>query len=216
MSYDWDTWLEPQEWDKILTEGFDQTYEDFQTAAQLWAESENIKNHSIGEARAVQELAFRDAIISVKSEKVGKSERFFWITVNPRPGTTLPELMKVQEKMISKKWIQSYAYVYENTDKGHIHTHTLIKAEYEPARARKELASTAKAICDVANVHIFKFVILDIEAAKQKLDYMLGKKQPKKLDNVELTKQWRKDNDLKEIYFFNNEGLNILLDPRKQ
>lgn len=200
MDYEWDRYTSPYLFQQILEKNHDWLIQDFQTSAAEWWEREKFLLQSEGEARAIRELAFRDAIISEKSEKMENSEKFFWITINPRPGVSLPELMKVQEKMISKKWIQSYAYVYENTDKGHIHTHTLIKAEYEPSRARKEIASTAKSICDVSNVHIFKFVVLDAEKAKQKLSYMLGNKKPNKMQGVDLTTKWRVENHLKKIY----------------
>lgn len=205
MRYSWDSWTNPRYWDEILEQNEDILYDGFSQAAAEWAESEKNKNSTIGEARAQQELAFREELISVKSEKVGKSEKFFWITVNPKKDVSLSELIKATEKTVLKKWVQTFAYVYETTAMNHIHSHILIKSTYEVARARKEVANTIKHICDTNNVHCYKFVVLDEEAAKQKLDYMLGKKQPKKLDNVEITKQWRKDNELKEIY--TSEGL---------
>lgn len=180
--------------------------------AQEASESETFRNEMIGKARAQQELAFRDAIVSEKAEKIGKSERFFWITVNPRSEITLPELVKSVTKMYGKKWIEAYAYVYETTSNDHIHSHGLIKATYEPARARKELASSVSKICLTSNPHCFKFVILDEEKANQKLNYMLGKKQSKKAHDVEKTKKWREENDLRDIY--TSEGPHTLLDPR--
>lgn len=199
-------WLTPLDFDII--DGW------ISEAAAKWAEKEKEKNQAIGEARAEQELAFRDAIVSKKSEKIGKSEKFFWITVNPKKEVKLPQLMKAIEKMYSKKWISCYAYVYENTAGGHIHSHGLIKATYESARARKELGNSVKDICDISNVHCFKFVELDEEKAIQKMQYMLGKKKPKKLSDVELTKKWREENHLKEIY--SSEVPPILLEPREQ
>lgn len=169
-------------------------------AANEWAEKEKIKNQTTGESRAQQELAFRDYLVSERSKNIGKKEKFFWITINPKTGVDLPQLIKATQKMVSKKWIDAYAYVYENTTNNHIHTHALLKATYEVARARKEIANTVSSITDVDNVHCFKFVVLDEEQAKQKLSYMQGKKQPKKLENVEVTKSWREKEMLKDIY----------------
>lgn len=179
-----------------------------------WAESRKNELQSIGEDRAVTELAFRDAIVSEKSEKIGKSEKWFWVTVNPIKGTKLSDIVRCVSKMYQKKWIEQYAYVYENTVDGHIHSHGLIKATYEAARARKELANSVSKICNVSNTHCFKFVILDQEKAKQKMSYILGYKQSKKLPNVELTKLWREQEMLKEIY--ENEERPILLVPRER
>lgn len=182
--------------------------------AKEWSEKEKSKNQSIGESRAVQEIAFRDYLVSERSEKSGKTGKFFWITVNPKSDVQLEALMKGTEKIVSKTWIQSYAYVYENTVSNHIHSHILLKADYETARARKETANSVKHICETSNVHCFKFVILDEDKAKQKLSYMMGLKAPKKLENVDLTREWRKTVGLEEIYL--SEVPLILLEPRKE
>lgn len=182
--------------------------------AKDWAESRKIKNETIGEDRAQQELAFRDYLVSEKSEKIGKSEKFFWITVNPRLEVDLPTLVKTVQKAYKKKWAQNHAYVFETTRNNHIHSHGLVKANYEAARARKEFANSFKDICDITNVHCFKFVILDEAKAKQKLEYMFGNKKDSKKEDVELTIAWRKENHLEDIYL--SEGPLILLDPRNQ
>lgn len=177
--------------------------------AKEWAESRKIKNETIGEDRAQQELAFRDYLVSEKSEKKGKSEKFFWVTINPKPGVELPTIIRSVSKMYKKKWIDCYAYVYENTEKGHIHSHGLIKCKYESARARKELCNSVKDICDVHNVHCFKFVILDKEKAYQKMVYMCGQKKSEKMANVKLTEEWREKEMIKPIY--TSDELPILL-----
>lgn len=198
-----------------LDTGFDyQIFGDYLSeVANRWAENRNFELESIGEDRSVTELAFRAALTSEKSERLGKSEKYLWVTVNPVKGTSLPNIIRAITKMYSKKWIESHAYVYENTVDNHIHSHGLIKATCEPARARKELANSVKDICDVTNHHCFKFVILDADKAKQKMLYILGQKTSKKLPNVELTVKWRKEEMLKEIY--ENEERPILLVPRE-
>lgn len=198
------------DFDQTDTTWFDQVLTD---AANKWAESEESRAEHFGELRAVGELAFRDKLLSEKSEKSGKSEKFFWVTVNPKPGILLPVLKASVEKMVSKKWIERYAYVYEISESGHEHAHALIKGPCEPARARKELSSSCNKICNTTIPACFKFVVIDEALAREKLDYMLGKKKKKKLKGVELTKTWREDNNLQEIYC--NEGLPILLDPRE-
>lgn len=186
----------------------------WQECAERWAESENSKNQSIGEARCVQELAFRAAMDSEKSEKTGKPEKWIWITINPKPEVKLPEFVRTISKMYNKSWIDQYAYVYETTENNHFHSHGLIKTFYEPARARKELANTVKNITTITNHHCFKFVILDQTKAAQKMSYMLGSKKQSKMAGVKLTHQWRKDEMLKEIY--ENEERPILLVPREK
>lgn len=182
--------------------------------AQAWAETEKAKNQTIGESRCEQELAFRAAMDSEKSEKIGKSEKWIWLTINPKPEITLPKFITTIQKLYQKRWIDQYAYVYETTENNHFHSHGLIKCFYEPARARKELANTVKDITTITNHHCFKFVILDSDKAAQKMNYMLGFKKPSKMSGVEITKKWREEEMLKSIY--ENEERPILLVPREQ
>lgn len=200
--------------DSVTGFDFENFAEYLSEVANTWAENHKNDLEANGADRAVTELAFRDAITSVKSEKIGKSEKYLWITVNPRKGTSLATIVKSISKMYQKKWIESYAYVYETTKENHIHSHGLIKTYYEPARARKELANSVSQICDIANTHCFKFVILDEEKAKQKYQYMLGNKTEKKTENTQITIDWRKSEMLKEIY--ENEERPILLAPRER
>lgn len=183
-------------------------------ATKRWEESRKSRNEMIGEDRAEQELAFRAKMISVKSEKIGKSEKFFWITVNPKVGVKLQDLVKCVSRAYRKKWIQSYAYVYETTKNDHIHSHGLVKANYELARARKEFCNSFDGICDTHNVHCFKFVVLTEEQAREKFKYMLGQKKQSKIEDVEKTKIWRQEENLKKMYL--SEGSPILLEPSEK
>lgn len=201
-------------WGDVELDLFDQTIDEvISTSAARWAENRNSLNQLRGEDRAESELAFREAIVSGKSENVGKSGKYFWITVNPKTGTDLPTIIKLNELMHRKKWIQKYAYVYETTENNHIHVHSLISAEYEPKRAWKELSNSVKSICMISNPHCFVFRVLTEQEAKEKMRYMMGMKQDKKLDGVELTKTWRTQHDLKEVYF--SEDPLTLLDPQE-
>ena len=65
-----------------------------------WAENHKSELQSIGEDRAVMELAFRDAIVTEKSEKIGKSEKWLWVTVNPVKGTSLPSIDRDWETLL--------------------------------------------------------------------------------------------------------------------
>lgn len=176
--------------------------EEYEKVINDYFDRKKIENQTIGRSRAYQELAFRDFIASENRKNAENSgNKLFWITINPKPGISLETLKKNTLKMYSKKWIKGYMYVYETTSNGHNHTHGLIVADYEISRARKELASTASSICDISNVHCFKFVVLDDpNVAQQKMNYMMGLKQSKKEENVSITKQWRKQNNLAELY----------------
>lgn len=183
--------------DDLFARDFDEI---LSTATNTWLENRKNSAEVNGESRAYGELAFREKLISVKSEKVGKSEKFLWITVNPIKGTSLPNIIRAVRKMYQKAWIQKYAYVYETTSNNHMHSHGLIKCKYEYKRAVKELGNTVKDICDINNTHCFKVIVVTEDVAMQKMLYLLGKKKLEKMPDVELTRAWRKEEKLCEIY----------------
>lgn len=169
-------------------------------ATKRWAESEKNRNQSIGESRAEQELAFREFLTTVKTEKLGKSEKFLWITVNPKKGIDLATFMLAIKKAYSKKWMDRWAYIFENTANDHIHSHGLVRTTYEFSRAKKEIGNSIKHLCDITNPHCYKVVAVSEEVAQEKMLYMLGKKKLAKLADVELTRKWREENNISEIY----------------
>lgn len=211
-AYDWEKWSDSNFLDYIIerhAESYDRIISE---EAKKWSESRKLKNQLIGKDRAQQEISFREEIISEKSEKLGNTGKFFWITVNPVKDTPFQKLKSKIELMVKHKWIEAYTYVYENTENNHIHSHVLLKADYEPARVHKECARSVATICNTANTSCFKFVILDLELAKQKYSYMMGIKTSKKEKSMEICKKWREDNNIKPYY--QSESL-ILLDSGK-
>lgn len=187
-----------QPWDFF---GFDE--ESYNNFISTYWESEKTKNQTRGRALAEIELSRREFLDSGKSENSGKSEKFLWVTVNPKPETNLDVFVKTIHKMYSKKWISNSAYIFETTENGHFHSHGIIKCNYEFARAKKELANTVSNMCMVSNTHCLKIVLITEDVAIQKFNYMNGKKTQKKIKHVEISKTWRSTNKLQEIYFSN-------------
>lgn len=113
---------------------------------------------------------------------------YIWLTVNFREHTDEAAAIKAVNKAFSKKWLTEaqYLYVYEWGKKGHFHVHALIaRGEKRPAAARTELASSFSKLCDTDNWHCFYFALIDEETAKnEKLKYLLGIKQQRKLQAV--------------------------------
>lgn len=221
LNYQWDRFYSSEYMDYEISlidhalEHDDDFKSQWMESVNDWWEKENSSATQRGELRAVSETAFRESMDSGKEEKLGKKgkTKYYWVTVNPDPQKfTLDGFKECIERMYSKKWIEAYAYVFETTEDNHVHSHGLIKATYGMAHARKECANTVKHICNVTNTNIFKFVLLDETAAKQKLSYMLGKKSAKKQKHVALSIEWRRTVNLLPIYY--SEGPSILLDPR--
>jgi len=163
-------------------------------------ETEDLKAWIEGRAQGQRELARREHLTNEKSEKLGKTAKIYWITVNPKHDITTEEMTKSIHKMYSKKWVKNSYYIFEVSEKKHQHSHGIIVSDYEYKRAIKELASSVKGICDTDNGRCFQVRVIDSSNAQQKMDYMVGKKATNKLEGVRLSKLWREENLIADYY----------------
>lgn len=126
---------------------------------------------------------------------------YLFITINPRSDVTLIQLQKHVNKLVSKKTITHYAYVYEVRKKGEgLHCHLLVMYNDKPHNFKRGVKNTMKNITDVNNPQILNFKFCAKEILSQKIEYMLGDKKDSKLSGVEDSVLYRKENKLKEIY----------------
>lgn len=148
-------------------------------------------------------------------ERKEKSYDYLWLTVNPSPDCSFDTFMQIVGRMVQKKWLKSYVYVYEqrgvNQDelgKG-FHIHAIIKKpeDKSPAHCIRELSSTFKKCCDVSNYHLFNTKWIDQEEYNRKLGYILGQKEStpenNKVMKQEMDKQWRLVRSLQPYYYLN-------------
>lgn len=165
-------------------------------------EKRKITNQIIGEDRADQQIAYVAALDSqVEKKKGNKFPKYYWITINPKPEVSFSEFEKICKKVFSKKWISSHFYVYEMAEKFHLHG--LIRTDdkqYAFARAKKEFSNSLSKITNIWNNEIFIFREINEELAKEKILYMLGRKQESKQDHVIKTIEWRWENDIEDYY----------------
>lgn len=122
---------------------------------------------------------------------------YIWLTIRPS-NITFKEFEKVINKMMSKKWIKTYLYVYEQTGvteqeigKG-FHFHGLIyKGTKRNQQCIDEFRNTLKHIIDLDSKYVNNFFNLNfipIKYVKTKINYMLGHKQSSH-ENVKDIKQ---------------------------
>lgn len=139
---------------------------------------------------------------------------YVWVTVNPRDGVTVDELMKKVHKMYKKVWIQKCAYVFEIGKNGRHHSHGLIKVRegFRNDKTKSLLANSVKDITDIKNDHCFCVRFIDEEAAKEKLRYMMGEKADEKQDAVIETQIWRSEFDIQNMY----GDSTLLVSPQNQ
>lgn len=125
---------------------------------------------------------------------------FLWITVNPKKTVTLTDFTKAIHKMYNRSIITNYYYIYEIGDNQHNHSHGLCLYDAPRHKIKDLLANSVKNVCDVTNDHCFCVRFINEEAAIEKFNYMLGKKQDKKTSAVEATVAWRTANAIQPYY----------------
>lgn len=118
-------------------------------------------------------------------EKLEKNNPYIWLCVNPGPTVTFNDFKLLVNKMITKVWIKSYVYVYEQrginemeVGKG-FHLHAIIKRpdDKKPSHCVRELSNTFKKCCDTSNFHFFQTKFIDEDEYRRKLEYILGTKE---------------------------------------
>lgn len=159
-----------------------------------------------------------DENANMRLELLKKNEnpinQWIWLTVRPPEFVTFMEFKKQVDKMITKKWLKTYLYVYEQTgmtDKeiGYgKHLHILINRHTKKqSHAETEIRNTFKAWFDYdkpeAN-HYFNYNNIHENFVKTKICYMLGNKETTKENNKDIKQHYdrlfRKKMYLKDYY----------------
>ncbi len=126
---------------------------------------------------------------------------YLFITINPRKDVTLEILQKHVKKLLSKKTITHFAYVYEvRKGKEGLHCHMLVHYNDKPYNFKRGVKNTFKTITDVNNPEILNFKFVAKEILSQKISYMLGNKKDDKKSGVKDSEKYRTDNNLQAIY----------------
>lgn len=136
-----------------------------------------------------------------------------WITVSPKPTVSFIEFRKVVEKLVKRKLFSKYCYTYEQRGKSDsecgkgFHVHILGKRNlnYKPNKVITHIKNTLKNICEVEKC--CRIQIIGEDFAKDKMEYMLGKKtggEDCDAEDKQLKQQydikWREAEELLEYY----------------
>lgn len=158
---------------------------------------------------------FKSCLKDSQPERKEISYDYLWLTVNPSPETTFTTFRNLVGKMIQKKWIKSYVYVYEqrgisqdDLGKGfHLHAIIMKPEDKSPAHCIREISSTYKKVCDVSNYHCFNTKWIGKEEYIRKLEYILGQKESTSENNKalkqEMDKVWRQARNIDSYYYLN-------------
>ena len=135
---------------------------------------------------------------------------FCFITINPKPGITLPQFIKKIEKLANRSIFTECTYVYEQRGKTEsemgkgMHAHLLAKRNlnYKPSKVRELIQNTVKTLVksqtDPRWVNVRH---LGENWAKDKKEYIMGTKTGSGKDiKQDFDKIWRLKNNLKVYY----------------
>lgn len=180
---------------------------------------ENIRTSlSLGicQDKYLQHIYDQNAILKQELAKKYEKEMSPWIWLTLRPEKiSLNDFKKINTKMLSKKWIKTYLYVYEQTGKTEeeigkgLHCHYLIyKGVKKQSDCIREIQNTVKNYIDVFNINSWRWCNINFIPEKfknTKINYMLGKKRNTPKDPHKEIKQYydrvyRDQNGLKEYY----------------
>jgi len=144
-----------------------------------------------------------------KQEEIKENSKYIFITINPNAQITLLDFINKVDKMMGKKWITNYLYVYEQRGeteaelgKG-FHFHCILeKPKGKPySHMIRELSNSANSVCDTSNFHFFNIKSISEEECQRKIIYITGRKA----DEAKHLKQqmdivWRQKHNLLSFY----------------
>lgn len=144
-----------------------------------------------------------------KKNEIDNNSKYIFITINPNDRITLLEFINKMNKMMSKKWITNYLFVYEQRGenlselgKG-FHFHLILEKPKTKKYCEmlRELSNSANTVCDTSNYHFFNVKSISEEEKDRKIVYITGAKA----DESKHLKQsmdivWREKNKLKSFY----------------
>jgi hypothetical protein len=119
----------------------------------------------------------------IRDHEDSKATDWSLITINPYLHIKMTELKLVVEKIVSKKWITTYTYTYEQRSETNeqykgFHCHLLIyRKDKSNSQMFREIRNTCKSICDTSNTHILNFRNLKTdEDVSKAYNYITGSK----------------------------------------
>lgn len=158
---------------------------------------------------------YEEELVSELREETAKEHNntHVWITVSPKPTVSFLDFRKVVEKLVNRKLFSKYCYTYEQRGKNSeecgkgFHVHILAKRNlnYKPNKVITHIKNTLKNICEVDAC--CRIQIIGEDFAKDKMEYMLGKKtggEDCDGEDKQLKQQydikWREREELLEYY----------------
>lgn len=155
-----------------------------------------------------QDQLVLQAVQELHSRKRQLSSTHILLTVNVKEEIPLQMMKAKIDKMIKKKWLTDYIIAVEQRGEDNssigkgIHFHALLPRAIEPARIRKELASTFKSVCDTSNSHCMNIRWLKEKEIPKVINYLKGqKKDSSKSAKTKMDSIYRTLNGLPDLLY---------------
>lgn len=140
-------------------------------------------------------------------EQVNKKDEYYFITICPYEDIEIRKFEKVVEKLLKKKWLQKYIYVYEQRQSDPtlpifgIHLHMIVERDkIAKSDVIREVFSTCKSICGSKQSIDVKLINTQQEL-NVKLNYILGQKSTiEKQQRQIVDKLFREQYQIKSYY----------------
>lgn len=169
------------------------------------------KKLSLGEYQGTKLQEVYDTVMVQR--KSDFSCQYYFITICPYDDVRLQDFLKVIEKVLKKKWMQSYVYVIEQRQSDEnqpihgIHCHMIVqRIDIAKSDVIREVYNTCKKV-----VGSKQSIDVKLLKTQQELDirlkYILGKKsdEEKQLKQI-VDKKFRCQNGLEPYYLQDNNG----------
>lgn len=144
-----------------------------------------------------------------KQEEIKENSKYIFITINPNAYITLQDFINKINKLMSKKWISNYLYVYEQRGETPVelgkgfHFHCILEKPKTKCYNHiiRELANSANAVCDTSNFHFFNIKSISEEECHRKIIYITGAKADiEKHKKQDMDILWRQQQNIKSFY----------------
>ena len=169
--------------------------------------SEVVKKHlSQGLYKGTELQDVYDEAISLRKTK--SQDQYYFITICPHQDIEIKQLQKCMEKVLKKKWITKYIYVYEQRQHENdqpffgIHTHMIVQRNDHKKKCEviREIFSSCESICGSKQSIDVKLINTPYDLDVN-INYILGQKStPEKRAKQEIDKIFREQNGLQKFY----------------
>lgn len=189
---------------------FDESKKEFDKALLKKIMKMEYETECLGE-KYVKIKEYEKELFTLKKELLSKEHNngYCFITVNPKPNTTLSDFQKIIEKAVERNIFTAFRYVYEQRgscieDKGKgFHCHILCKRNlnYKPSKVSSNLKNTFKKVTNVDNPSLLNIQHIGEDFAKDKNEYIISVKTGKGKDvKQEIDVVWRQAEGLQTVY----------------